>query len=99
MARTPTLCLCMMVCDESRVVGRSLRSVRAIIDYWVICDNGSADSTIVEILNTLSGIPGQLHRTAWVNFGHNRTRAIQLAKGKADYILIMDADMIANVRG
>ena len=89
----------MMVCNESRVVARALRSVRGIIDYWVICDNGSTDSTIVEILNALSGIPGQLHRTAWVNFGHNRTRAIQLARGKADYILIMDADMIVNVRG
>jgi tetratricopeptide (TPR) repeat protein len=33
-----------------------------------------------------------------VNFGHNRTLAIQLAKGKADYILIMDADMVANVK-
>jgi glycosyltransferase involved in cell wall biosynthesis len=97
MSQSPTLCLCMTVCNESHVIGRALQSVRGIIDYWLICDNGSTDSTIVEILQNLSGVPGQLHRTRWVNFGHNRKRAIDLAKDKADYLLIMDADMIANV--
>jgi glycosyltransferase involved in cell wall biosynthesis len=99
MSQSPTLCLCMTVCNESHVIGRALQSVRDIIDYWLICDNGSTDSTVVEILQSLGGIPGQLHRTRWVNFGHNRKRAIDLAKDKADYILIMDADMIANVHG
>lgn len=35
----------------------------------------------------------------WVSFGHNRTQAISLAKGKADYHLVIDADMTVNVRG
>ena len=96
-ARIPTLCLCMMVCNEAHVIGRALRSIRDHIDFWVICDNGSTDATLPEIFNTLSGIPGQLHRTTWVNFGHNRQRTLRLAQGKADYILIMDADMVANV--
>ena len=98
-APSPTLCLCMMVKNESHVVARALRSIRPYIDYWIVCDTGSTDSTIVEVLNALSGVPGQLHRTNWVNFGHNRTRALQLARDKADYSLIMDADMVANVTG
>ena len=99
MAQHTRICLCMIVCNESHIIARALRSVRAIIDYWVICDTGSVDSTPVEILTSLSGIPGELHRIAWVNFGHNRTEAIRLAKGKADYILILDADMIVRTHG
>lgn len=88
----------MMVCNEAHVIARALRSVRPFIDYWVICDTGSTDTTIMEVLSTMSGVPGQLHRTDWRNFGHNRERALSLARDKADYILIMDADMIANMK-
>src|SRR5262249_60871744 len=99
MAQHARICLCMIVCNESHIIARALRSVRAISDYWVICDTGSVDSTPVEILTSLSGIPGELHRIAWVNFGHNRTEAIRLSKGKADYILILAADMIVRSDG
>jgi glycosyltransferase involved in cell wall biosynthesis len=92
-----TLCLCMIVCNEAHVIGRALKSVRGIIDYWVICDTGSTDSTPAEILKALVGIPGELHRVPWVDFGHNRSDVLRRARGKADYILIMDADMIAHV--
>lgn len=33
-----------------------------------------------------------MHERPWKNFGHNRNQALELAKGKADYILFMDAD-------
>jgi glycosyltransferase involved in cell wall biosynthesis len=98
MSQPKSICLCMIVRNESAVIARALRSVREIVDYWVICDTGSTDSTPTIILQTMSGVPGELHRVAWRNFGHNRTRAIQLARGKADYILILDADMVAHVR-
>ena len=78
-----TLCLCMIVRNESHVIRRALESVRGIIDYWVICDTGSSDSTPIEILAALAGIPGELHGAAWVNFGHNRTDVLRLARGKA----------------
>jgi glycosyltransferase involved in cell wall biosynthesis len=87
----------MMVRDEAHVIVRALRSVRDHIDHWVICDTGSVDETPVLILRTLAGIPGELHRVPWVNFGTNRTQAIRLAAGKADYILVMDADMTVRV--
>jgi glycosyltransferase involved in cell wall biosynthesis len=102
MSKTPepqaTLCLCMMVKNEAQVIERALLSVRPHIDYWVICDTGSTDETPDVIRRTMSGIEGELHYTNWVNFGHNREEVIGLAKDKADYILIMDADMRLNVK-
>lgn len=94
-----TICLCMIVRNESHVVRRALTSVRGIIDYWVVCDTGSADQTGLEVLRALEGIPGELHCHEWKDFGHNRTQAIKLAKHRADYTLIMDADMVAHVHG
>lgn len=38
------------------------------------------------------GIPGELHERPWRDFGQNRTEALQLAQGHADYIWVMDAD-------
>jgi glycosyltransferase involved in cell wall biosynthesis len=87
----------MMVRNEASVIRRAMESVMSIIDYWIICDTGSEDDTRDIIRDTLKDIPGELHEVPWINFGHNRTQVIQLASGKADYILIMDADMTANV--
>jgi glycosyltransferase involved in cell wall biosynthesis len=89
-----TLCLCMIVKDESKIIHRALRSVLDIIDYWCIVDTGSTDNTKEIILETLKDIPGELVESEWIDFGHNRTEAIELADGKSDYILIMDADMV-----
>lgn len=94
-----TICLCMIVRNEAHVITRALSSVLGIIDHWIVCDTGSTDATIPLVLQTLGGIPGELHSHEWVNFGHNRSLAIALARDKADYTLIIDADMIANVRG
>ncbi len=87
----------MMVRNEAHVIERALQSVRHLIDYWVICDTGSEDDTPARILQAMQGKAGELHRVPWVNFGHNRTQVIGLAKHKADYALIMDADMVANI--
>ena len=90
---TKTICLVMIVRNEAAVIRRCLESVKPLIDHWVICDTGSTDDTRRIIQETLAGIPGELHDTPWVNFGHNRTIALQLARGKADYHLLIDADM------
>ena len=93
----PTLCLCMIVKNEEAVIERCLDSVRDHIDHWVICDTGSSDDTMAMVRDGLSGIPGQLERVQWVDFGHNRTEALRLAATKADYVLVLDADMVLNV--
>lgn len=87
-----TICLNMIVKDEHHVIERCLKSVKPIIDYWVIVDTGSADGTQKIIKEYLKDIPGDLHERPWVNFGHNRQEAKQLAAGKADYLFFIDAD-------
>jgi tetratricopeptide (TPR) repeat protein len=34
-----------------------------------------------------------LHERPWVDFGHNRSELMALARSKADYLLLLDADM------
>lgn len=94
-----TICLNMIVKNESRVIQRCLDSVLPIIDYWVIVDTGSRDGTQKIIKKHLKGIPGKLYERPWKNFGENRSEAFELAKGKADYILFMDADDILKFEG
>ena len=89
-----TICLNMIVKDESHVIKRCLDSVKPLIDYWVIMDTGSKDGTQKIIKEYMKDIPGQLHERPWKNWGETRTEALQFAKGKADYILFMDADDI-----
>jgi tetratricopeptide (TPR) repeat protein len=89
-----SICLCMIVKNESGVIERCLASVRDLVDTWVISDTGSTDGTQELIRRTLVGIPGELHEEPWVNFGHNRTLNIQHARGKADYLLLLDADHV-----
>ena len=89
-----TLCLNMIVKNEAQVIRRCLDSVRPFIDHWVIVDTGSSDGTQDIIRAHFADIPGELHERPWRDFGFNRTQALELARGKADYILIMDADNI-----
>ncbi|HZF51472.1 MAG TPA: glycosyltransferase [Polyangiaceae bacterium] len=83
----------MIVKDEAAVIERCLASVKGLIDCWIICDTGSSDDTANRIRASLEGIPGELHHSPWVNFGANRTKALALARDKADYVLVIDADM------
>lgn len=88
------LCLSMIVKDESHIIHECLNSVWKEIDYWVIVDTGSTDNTKEIITNFFKekGIPGELHERPWVSFGHNRTEALDLCKGKAHYAFMIDAD-------
>jgi glycosyltransferase involved in cell wall biosynthesis len=89
---TPTICLNMIVKDEAPVIRRCLDSARGLIDRWVIVDTGSSDGTQDLIRNCLHDVPGELHERPWRNFGHNRSEALALARGAADYVLLLDAD-------
>lgn len=88
-----SVCLCMIVRDESAVIERCLDSVRELIDTWVICDTGSTDGTPQLIEAALDGVEGTLHHRPWIDFGHNRSELIDFARGAADYLLLLDADM------
>lgn len=87
-----TICLNMIIKNESHVIERCLKSLKNYIDYWVIVDTGSSDGTQDLVKNFLKDIPGELHQSEWVNFEHNRNEALQFAKNKGDYLLFIDAD-------
>ena len=103
MDRLPTLCLNMIVKNESKVIRRLLESVAPIVDSFCICDTGSTDDT-VEIIQTFfkeRRIPGKIVYETFKDFGHNRTFAMNaaatLVPGSADYLLLMDADMVLQI--
>ena len=90
--KKPTICLNMIVKNESAIIEKCLASAKPFIDYWVIVDTGSNDGTQQIIQKFMKDIPGELHEKPWVGFDHNRTEALELAKNKADYLLFVDAD-------
>ncbi len=87
-----TLCLNMIVKNESKVIRRCLDSIRPFIQTWTIVDTGSTDGTQDIIRGHMKDIPGELVERPWKNFGHNRSEAIELAGRKADYLVFIDAD-------
>jgi len=91
-ARRPTICLNMIVKDEAHIIQRCLDSVRPLIDHWIIVDTGSSDATKEIVQELMSGVPGTLHERPWKNFGHNRSEALSMCNGIADYVLTIDAD-------
>ncbi len=92
-----TLCAALIVKNEESVISRCIDSFKDHIDYWVICDTGSTDNTKQIITEKLQGIPGELHDREWKNFGHNRSELMKLCRNKADYIILLDADMTLQV--
>ena len=86
------ICLNMIVKDEKRVIRSCLKSVKPLIDYWIIVDTGSKDGTQNLIEETLDGVPGELHEQPFVNFAHNRNEALKYSAKKGDYLLLIDAD-------
>jgi ADP-heptose:LPS heptosyltransferase/glycosyltransferase involved in cell wall biosynthesis len=88
------ICLGMIVKNEALNIKKTLESVKSILDYWVISDTGSTDNTIEIIKETLKDIPGELIQSKFVDFGTNRSEVARIAKDKADYTLMLDADFL-----
>ena len=92
------LCLNMIVKDEAANIERCIASMAPVISSWVICDTGSTDDTPerVERFFAERGIPGELHRFAFENFGQARNEALDRCRRSSltfDYVLLADADM------
>jgi hypothetical protein len=92
----PTICLNMIVKNESHIIANTLSHLlkHFPISYWVIDDTGSTDGTqqIIRDFFGNRGISGELHEMAWEDFGHNRSKALEHAFNKTDYVLVWDAD-------
>ena len=98
-AKTPTICLNMIVKNESKIITRMFAAVEKIIDCYCICDTGSTDATVQIITDYFleKGIPGKIIHEPFKNFAHNRNVALQGCKGMSDYVLLLDADMILKI--
>jgi len=97
MSYIPSLCLNMIVKNESKVILRLLNSVVDIIDTFCICDTGSTDDTvsIIETFFRERNIAGKVIVEPFQDFGYNRSFALNACNEMiADYILLLDADMI-----
>ena len=93
----PTLCLNMIVKNESRIIHRLLNSVKDIIDCFCICDTGSTDNTVelIEQFGREHNIAGKVIKEPFRNFEYNRSHALRECDSMdADFILLLDADMI-----
>lgn len=90
----PRLGLVMILKDEAAVIGRCLDSVVHLIGWWTIVDTGSTDDTVAIVESKLGHLPGTLYRRPWRDFGWNRSEAVALARGTADYLLLLDADHV-----
>jgi tetratricopeptide (TPR) repeat protein len=97
--KMPTLCLNMIVKNESKIITRLLDSVLSIIDCYCICDTGSTDDTVNKITEYFNNknIPGKVVVETFKNFCHNRTFALHSCLGMSDYVLLLDADMVFEI--
>ena len=91
----PTLAFVTMCKNEEAVIRGTLDSLVPYIDYLVFTDTGSTDKTveIVEQFMKDTGIPGEIHVDEWVEFDYNKTKMMEHARGKADYIIHLDSHM------
>src|SRR5580692_5161489 len=89
-----SICLNMIVKNEASVTRRCLDSVRPFVSSWAIVDTGSTDGTQDVIRAHLRDLPGELFERPWRDFGTNRSEAIELARARADYLIIIDADEV-----
>ena len=96
----PSLCLNMIVKNESKIIHRLLESVRPIIDCYCICDTGSTDNTeeIIRDFFNKHSIPGKIVQEPFKNFEYSRNVALNACLGMSDYVLLVDADMILQVK-
>jgi glycosyltransferase involved in cell wall biosynthesis len=91
-----TICLNMIVKNEANIICDTFDNILSYINisYWVICDTGSTDGTQEVIINYFKNknIKGELIQNEWKDFAYNRTKALNYAYNKTDYLLIFDAD-------
>jgi len=91
-----TICLNMIVKDESHIIKQTLENICSYInlDYWVISDTGSSDNTKEIIIDFFKekNIKGELVEHEWRDFAYNRNKALDCAYNKSDYIFLFDAD-------
>jgi len=89
-----TIGLAMIVRDEAEMLPRTIPPILDLIDFWTVVDTGSEDDTVRVTRELLGGVPGRLYEREWHSHARNRTELLALARGTADYLLLLDADLL-----
>lgn len=85
----------MVIRDEATFLKRCLESIKPLVDTYEIVD--SSPSSISEqsesiVRETLNSVQGGYHRCKWVSEAYNRNIAFQFARGKSEYLLMIEPD-------
>ena len=84
-----TLSVCMIVKNESEVLGRCLDCIKDIADEIIIVDTGSTDDTISIAQNYTSNI----YKFQWID-DFSAARNYSFSKATMEYVMWLDADDI-----
>lgn len=89
----------MIVRNEApHIIRRCLDSVLPLhnVDSCFVIDTGDAadadNAAVVQQWMGENGLGGEVVKRPWKHFGPSRTEALELARGKCDMVLIIDAD-------
>ena len=87
-----------IVKDESERIEACLASaIAAGVTVVTIVDTGSTDDTVAIATRVCASIDFHLYARPFLNFGRARSEAFALARGSADWLLALDADMTVEI--
>lgn len=89
----------MVIYNEGKVILRCLNSVVHLIDYYVVVDTGSSDSSkkIIKEFFDERNIPGEIYDGEDFNMSKHLNFAFEKLKNKTDFAFYIDADNILSV--
>jgi tetratricopeptide (TPR) repeat protein len=92
----PTIALAAIMRDEADNLVRCLDAAAKIVNKVVLVDTGSEDDTIrfAREWSERTGVPLVLHEEPWQNFRENRSSLLRHAEKEADWILMLDIDLV-----
>ena len=88
--------LVMIVKNSGDEIIPMLNAIKNYIDHWTILDTGSTDNTKENITTCLTDVPGnlydglQLYDDPFVDFSTARNRALDLAKTRCTFTIMLD---------
>lgn len=92
-----------IVKNEEARIERCLNSLLPHVDYGIVVDTGSTDTTVGKIVRLFAEAdkPVEIYHAPFENFSQARNVALQRARESSlawDYLLLVDADMELRVR-